>query len=95
MATVDRRDAWREHFSVNAGDLVQLHRWICGDSIAQQIMLECFRRSPRSGKINESTVLNVLHDMELIVDEAGNVTIAGVLGQERKRLANRVRRGRK
>lgn len=71
--------SWREHFSVNAGDLIQLHRAICGPEIAQRIMLECFKRTARrrSAKINESTVCAVLHDLNIWIDDNSNAVIKG------------------
>ena len=69
--------SWREHFSTNAGDLIQIHRAFCGPEIAKRIMMECFKRRPKSGKINETTVCNVLHELNIHIDDDGNCTIEG------------------
>jgi hypothetical protein len=69
--------SWREHFSVNAGDLIQIHRAFCGPEIAQRIMMECFKSRPRSGRINETTVCAVLHELNIWIDEDGNSFIKG------------------
>ena len=51
---------WREHFSANAGDLVQLVRWTEGDTAAQELMLACFKRTRCRTRVNETTVLDEL-----------------------------------
>lgn len=69
------RDSLREHFSANAADLIRLHRAMCGAKIAQRIMLECFKRRPKSDRINEQTVCNVLQELQIMIDPDGSVTI--------------------
>ena len=67
--------AWREHFSRNAADLIQIHRVFCGQSIAHRIMMECFKRSKRAQRINEATVCAVLSDLNIQTDDDGNYWI--------------------
>ena len=54
-------DAWRQHFSREAGDLLQIIRW--AEQLTPEefraLLLCCFRRS-RASRINERTVLRVL-----------------------------------
>jgi hypothetical protein len=66
-----------ESFSSNAADLIAIHRWICGPAIAQQIMLRCFRRRPTSDRINESTVLAVLDEMAIVINDDGTCAVGG------------------
>lgn len=66
---------WREHFSANAGDLIAIHAWICGPAMAQRIMMECFKARPASSivsRINEPTVLRVLDQMHIMIDDDGS-----------------------
>lgn len=65
-------EPWRQHFSRNAGDLIAIHRWLCGPAIAQRIMLACFARSPRATRVNEQTVCAVLAEMNVHVDDDGS-----------------------
>ena len=73
--TVTTMAPWRNHFSENAGDLIAIHQWIAGDAIAQRIILEAFKRRPHSGRINETTVLAVLSDLQLQIEPDGTVTV--------------------
>jgi len=73
--TPDR--AWRRHFSIDAADLIQIHRAFCGPAIAQRIMLDCFKRRPGSDKINIRTVYAVLDALDIHIDDDGATTIGG------------------
>jgi hypothetical protein len=54
------RDMWKEHFSKNAADLLQVQRQFAGEDVFQRLLFACFKRRMRSMKINERTVLAVL-----------------------------------
>lgn len=49
--------AWREHFTNNAADLLQVYRWAEGmtDEEFKHLLLVCFKRS-RAAKVNTRTV---------------------------------------
>jgi hypothetical protein len=54
--------SWRQHFSKPAGDLIQLTAALAGFDLTD-VLLRCFKRSRRSQKINEPTVLEVLQEI--------------------------------
>lgn len=58
--------AWRQHFSVNAADLLQIYHWFGGVPL-KELLMECFKRQARrratSQKINETTVQKVLQQV--------------------------------
>jgi hypothetical protein len=56
-------NAWRQHFSKPAADLIQIVSCLGGYDL-QQILLRCFRKSRRGLKVNEPTVLQVLQEMK-------------------------------
>lgn len=62
---------WRDSFSNNAADLLQIYRWADGmtDEEFKYLLLVCFKRSPKSGKINERTVLWALDARERVKTE--------------------------
>lgn len=69
------RPTWRDHFSTNAGDLIAIHQWLGGDALAQRILLEAFKRRPRSERINEATVCAVLDDLKIQIEPDGTLTV--------------------
>jgi hypothetical protein len=55
------QNAWRQHFSQSAADLLQIQRAFAGEDVFKRLLMACFRRQrARSMKINERTVLAVL-----------------------------------
>lgn len=56
-------EAWREHFTINAGDCLAAACW-GNPALLQEAMLRCFKRRPRSTKINEHTVCAVLSELD-------------------------------
>lgn len=66
-------DTWRQHFSVNAGDLIALRRWLYGAADAQALMLRCFARRPHSGRISEPIVLDEWQAMDDLCARAAGI----------------------
>lgn len=62
----DQSQAWRQHFSKPAGDLLQICACLAGFDM-KEILLRCFKRSRRGQRINEPTVCAVLQELS---DEA-------------------------
>jgi hypothetical protein len=58
-----KRATWRDHFSVNAGDLLALQAAFLGSDWLKLALMRCFKHS-RSDKINERTVIAVLQEMD-------------------------------
>lgn len=66
---------WRDNFTNNAADLIQIHRWIGGDEVAKLIIVECFKRRPTGeARINSATVERVLYHLNFQIDDEGVVT---------------------
>jgi hypothetical protein len=63
MTHYEGADAWRNHFSVNAGDLLQVQRSFGSEEVFRAALRKCLMRKSRSERINERTVLAVLQDM--------------------------------
>ena len=59
------RNDWRQHFSANAGDLLQVQRVFAGEDVFKALLMACLKRARRtSSKINERTVLAVLSEQK-------------------------------
>lgn len=57
----DHANAWRQHFSKPAADLLQICACLAGFDI-KEVLLRCFKRS-KAGKITEPTLLAVLQEI--------------------------------
>lgn len=61
----DQSNAWRQHFSRPAADLLQIVACLAGFDL-KDVLLRCFKKS-KAGRISEATVCAVLQE---ISDEA-------------------------
>ena len=57
------KDAWRNHFSANAADILQLQRVFAGESVFKTALMMCLNRG-KGERINERTVCAVLSEMK-------------------------------
>jgi len=67
------RDAWRNLFSVAAGDVLEIQRVFAGEEIFETALVDCVRaKGGRDGKITMAILSNVLDATIAIARGAGN-----------------------
>jgi len=62
LKTYEGRDAWRNHFTVNAADLLSIQREFGSEEVFRAALRRCLDKS-RSDRVNERTVLAVLQEL--------------------------------